>query len=33
MLGVGDRGLAVKLEEYKKTLAAKVEAAAEKLKL
>ena len=33
MLGVGDRGIAAKLAEYKKTLAAKVEAAAEKLKL
>ena len=33
MLGLGDRGIAAKLAEYKKTLAAKVEAAAEKLKL
>jgi phosphoribosylamine--glycine ligase len=33
ILGVGDRGIAAKLDEYKKTLAAKVEAAAEKLKL
>jgi phosphoribosylamine--glycine ligase len=33
ILGVGDPRIAAKLDEYKKTLAAKVEAAAEKLKL
>jgi phosphoribosylamine--glycine ligase len=32
ILGIGDPGIAAKLAEYKKTLAAKVEAAAEKLK-
>jgi phosphoribosylamine--glycine ligase len=32
ILAVGDRGLATKLDQYKKTLAAKVEAAAERLK-
>lgn len=33
ILAVGDRGIAAKLESYKKRLADKVEAAAEKLKL
>jgi len=33
ILGVGDPALAAKLDQYKKSLAAKVEAAAEKLKL
>jgi phosphoribosylamine--glycine ligase len=33
ILAVSDRNIAVKLEQYKKTLAAKVEAAAEKLRL
>jgi phosphoribosylamine--glycine ligase len=33
ILGVGDPRIAEKLDEYKKTLAAKVEAAAEKLRL
>jgi phosphoribosylamine--glycine ligase len=33
ILGVGDSAIASKLQQYKKTLAAKVEAAAEKLKL
>ncbi len=33
ILGVGDREIAAKLDQYKKMLAAKVEAAAEKLKL
>ena len=32
ILAVGDRGLASRLDQYKKTLAAKVEAAAERLK-
>jgi phosphoribosylcarboxyaminoimidazole (NCAIR) mutase len=33
ILAVSDRNIAAKLEQYKKTLVAKVEAAADKLKL